>query len=352
MTKHRGFHTACASIAVLTAGLVAATPSDAHAGTTAIPPGTTLVVQDETTTSSASLVTLATHVVTTSYTDEVRRIATSLPVSHSRSGSINTPDRFYFYTRVGCTSPVTGSSAIQITNILADESATLAPNLLVTFPDPGTYSCALTYKIVTGGTYDNGTDDMVVGTGGAVIADTPVTSTWATQCNWAAPYSTDPTACTYTSANEEEAIAIEFSQTSPARTPVETTIPAGTTASVRAAASLTGCGGSGGGSDMLLCGDTHESWRPSGARSNIEVIPVDSTDPTCAPTYSTNSPEDGVAYASIPLKVHHSPINNALTFTTSSTAGCPTEYRIAQHITTTSGETIVMHQNGSLLYVY
>lgn len=335
-----------------TALLVVAAPVTANAATTTIPAGTALTVQDQTSAGASVPILLATHTVTTTSANEVRRIATSLPIAHTRSGSVVAPDRFYFVATVTCDSPLDGSFVGQSRNILATQTATLAPNLLVTFPTAGTYDCDLTYKIITSGTYDDVTDDMEVGPGNAVITDTLVTSAWQTQCNWASLYTAgDPSECDY-APGDEGAVAIEFGETSADRTPVVVEIPAGTSAAVRSAATLTTCGGSGGGADMLLCGDALASWRPSAARSNIVVTPVGSSDPGCLPTLSTASATDGVSYADIPVKVHHMPAYNVLAFTTSTQAGCPTTYEVAQRITTTSGETIVMHQTGSILYVH
>jgi hypothetical protein len=344
---------AVTAIGVLSTGLALAIPSAAYASTTTVPAGMALTVQGETSSANAVFVSLTTHSVTTTASTEIRRIAANLPVAHTRTGTAVFPDRFYFVGKIECNSPLDGSYAVQSRNVLATETGTLSPSLLVEFPAAGTYSCDLSYKILTTAVYDVGTDAMLVGPGGAVVTDTPVITAWASQCNWASIYAgTDPSDCAYGAPGDEGAVAVRFGETSDDRTPIVVEIPSGTTLSVRAAAALSTCGGSGGGADMLLCGDSHASWRSSAARSNIVVRLIGESNPECMPTLATSQRDDGIAYVGIPVKVHHASVYNALLLTTSSAAGCSNAYEISQRITTTSGETVVMHQTGSLLYSY
>lgn len=337
------------SIALLAVPVMLDSPPAFAEASTIIPAGTQLFVSDEAPGGNVPLRTLASVNVTTTSPNETRKLRTYMPVVHTRTGSVVSPDRFFFAAKASCEGGAGYPALPHARNILAKDSATLAPKLFVTFPDVGTYTCKIEYKFTTSYIYDDDTDDMKLRTDGYIFVGDPLPS-WAEQCYWPAELDGVAEDCELVDESGAASAAIQFGE-SLDRTPVRVSIPAGTTVRVTADAYTTTCGGTGGGSDMLLCGDDLGSFRPSRVRSVISVDVVGSSDPECDPVLEADENLDGRAWRDIPVKVHHEVVYNTLQMTTTTNATCPTAYDIKNTLTVTSGETVVSHQAGTILFV-
>ena len=339
-----------ATVVATTLALVALsvpTAPSAAAATTTIPAGTQLRVQGATPASEAVFFRLARVKVSTSTPNETRMLRAYLSVQHARSGTANLPDRFYFVASASCAGGADRPEISAVRNLLAKGSITLSPQLLVTFPHAGTHTCLIKYKLSTSRSYNDSTDDVVVRTGGYITITDPL-PTWAEQCYWPVALSGTPADCELASEVGAASAAIELG-TSLGRNPIRVSIPAGTTVQARGDAFLTTSGGTGG-ADSELSGKVG-SFRPSTVRSVIDLVVVGSSDQGCWPTRSTIDSLDGRAWLDLPVKVHHGVLHNNLKFTTSMQAGCPTTYDLVNNLTVTSGETVITHQNGTILFL-
>lgn len=284
---------------------------------------------------------------------ERRVVSLKMPVRYVDDGAASPADRLYHQADVSCIGdggpftardPADGrisGTFSQVRNLLANDEHTLAPRVIVEFPEAGTYTCRARYVLRTSRDFTHTTDHVLTGEGGYLEVSAPIPS-WAERCYWPTAMDAQPAGCTYASGAPEALIPFGASLI---RTPIEVVVPHGATAVVRADASLSTCAGTGGAS-AHLCPDGVTS-ELSKVRSRIIVEPLTETRPECQATLEERDP----VWTTIISRVHHAPITNQRSLTAPEDPSCDTRYRILQELTVTSGAPTRVHGNGTTLFV-
>lgn len=283
---------------------------------------------------------------------ERRAVSLRMPVRYIDAGTPSPADRLYHQAIVACTGdggpftahdPVDGTTSAsfsQVQNLLAGASHTLAPRVIVDFPEGGAYTCRARYVLRTSRDFTGGEDGVVTGEGGYLEVSAPL-SPWVERCYWPTAMDEPPAGCEDVGASPEALIPFGASLE---RTAVEVVVPHGATAVVRADASLSTCAGTGGASAELCPDDVTSEL--SKVRSRIVVVPRTDA-PACQPVLEGQD----AAWTTITGRVHHAASYNQVSFVAAQDPACDGRYRIFQELTVTSGAASLVHGNGTTLLV-